>query len=298
MRALSISTPLALLLVALSACSSGDPVGTGGTGGTGGSGGSGGTGGATATTLRSGFISMDSTLVDNGSGPTPHHNVSAEFAEAHITGPLLLPRTDTEVGNCRLLVCTPSSQPPSVETSPMSAGTITLSTPLTSLTLVPKADATYDTLSGFGSLWAPGDTVDVQVSGGEVPAFSTSVVAPSPVNVTAPALDPATPLTIDTTKDLAISWAGSSVGEVIAGVSTYSASEVAVLNCKFDPAAGHGVLPASLLGLLPKSGSAACGVQQRSSTSLDAGEFSISVSVSIESMSQGKSAHAGGVTLK
>ena len=104
-------------------------------------------------------------------------------------------------------------------------------------------------------LFAGGDLITVTAAGGDVPAFSGSVVAPTPLTVTSPTLGG---VTVDTTKDLVFTWTGSSVGKASFYVSTTTTTGGTVTSsswagCAFDASASTGTIPKAALAKLEKT---------------------------------------------
>jgi hypothetical protein len=147
-----------------------------------------------------------------------------------------------------------------VQPALLSAGTVTLAGPSSSVTMPPSAGNSTST-SQPGALWSTGDSVLVSASGADVPAFSLAPVAPPPIELTAPA--PGAPddagafhLDISRLEDLNVAWNGASSGRVevvlfgnVTGAD--GGTSPVTIECTFDGAPGVGVIPASVLQKVP-----------------------------------------------
>lgn len=286
---------LAFVVTAAAACSAGNGTPTGGTGGTGTgtgtggpSGGSGGGSGGDAPVTKGGSIYVSSAKIDT----TSYYSVSASFYD-HTgidtsAGPGSCQRTDE--GACTLYICDISGTLPNNGPLP-TAGSIKVSSSKTSVTIAPGADGSYASKSGQTLFWTGSDTVHVEASGAQIPAFSASTPAPSQLAITAPPMGPMVTITVDTSKDLTFTWTGTSAGQLNVGV--YGHDDVThiagSLNCELDPAAGQGSMPASLLSKIPKK-NGAVNALVTSKTSVDAGGFAIDVIASTLATAKGQAA--------
>jgi len=152
-------------------------------------------------------------------------------------------------GACELWTCSAMSAYPARDLS--SVGTINVSDasgPI--ITMTPESDNSYDT--GFDSdpptpLFPEADSLVVQASGDEVPAFSVRVVAPNNVTVTQPS--ETSPLDVDLATGLTVHWTGTSTGDMVLRLSGgVGEGEV---DCRFPAADSSGTVPASALALIP-----------------------------------------------
>src|SRR5450432_3131308 len=166
------------------------------------------------------------------------------------------------VGACQVLLCDytnggDQSPPPGAVTS---AGILTVggTTPMLSL----EYDAgtmLYGAVPAVPTnqlLFAGGDTITFAAAGGDVPAFADSVVAPTPLTVTSPALP--SDFSIDTSKDLVFDWTGSSVGALSFNLRTTTVSGGATtatsfVSCHFPASAQTGTIPKAQLQQLTKT---------------------------------------------
>jgi len=154
---------------------------------------------------------------------------------------------------------------------PHDAGTITIQSPMSTTIL------TFDqpSLDSPTPLFAPGQVVTMSGTGAEVPAFSGSVVAPTPVKVTSPSL--AGPLTITMAQGLPLAWQPTT-GRVVAYISSATAAEYRTLSCEFNGAAGVGSMPPAALSA-HGAGSAHFFVYSVASTTTMAGPWPVGLFV-------------------
>lgn len=185
----------------------------------------------------------------------------------------------------------------------VSAGAITIggSTPPFSLAYdAPSMKyATTPTVPVDRPIFTAGDTLTFTATGGVVPAFSASLVAPTPLMVTAPSLN--TALSIERTKDLTFTWTGSSAGELsfnVRTVTTVSGTALAssLVSCQFLASAETGTIPNALLQKLPKTDAttmATLATDLSSTKELVTGDYSIHLAIgSAATTDDGKTQYA------
>lgn len=150
------------------------------------------------------------------------------------------------VGTCQITRCGQGGSGGAA----VSAGTITVG----ATKLEPRPDKTYPPLFSAGA-YPAGQMVHVEASGGDVPAFSADVLAPTPLAVTTPAggnLDMRVPLpgSLSKSKDYALAWVANQ-GEVSAQIYQHwgpsSTKPSLFVACRFDAASGQGVIPSAAL---------------------------------------------------
>jgi hypothetical protein len=159
-----------------------------------------------------------------------------------------------QVQSCRLARC------PSNLTSPtfLGAGTLTAVGPSSTLTMNPPAPNGEYSGSLAGALWSGGETIPVAATGGDVPAFTLTPVAPLPLDVSAPVLGPPDDggtLTLSASRlsDLGFAWSGGGSGWLLLTLTSSPAtspdggSGYDVIECVFDAPSATGVLPSALL---------------------------------------------------
>jgi hypothetical protein len=179
------------------------------------------------------------------------YSVIASFSL--LTGPSAC--TVTEVSDaCRLTACPPpvmvmdagvpdaGMEDAGMPVAP-NAGVITIAGGASEMvTLTPDAMGLYPVATGTMPLWPSSDAVlTVMGAGAEAPMFGVSLPGPDAVALTAPAGG-----SIPVASDLTVTWSGSTPGEVVASLSASREGSFS-LECRFEPAAGTGVIPASAL---------------------------------------------------
>ena len=154
------------------------------------------------------------------------------------------------IAGCRLETCTAQGAPPPALAH---AGVIAVGGGLYPLVLQPDQGGVYGPVAstpasdgGPMSLWTGGEELSVASTGGAVPPFNVSVVAPRQLSVATPL-----PTKIARDADLAFEWSGASAGRVTIDVNATAAATAYYLECKFDVAAGAGSLPKEALAALP-----------------------------------------------
>jgi hypothetical protein len=158
--------------------------------------------------------------------------------------------TTAAMGACTSSVCTPPDHFDlgfSSVVTHHSAGTLQLMGGAFPISLAPGSDNSYSAAPSPQPLWAGGETLTVVAAGADVPAFSATLTAPSPVVLSTPLHDPGT-LTVDRTLDLAFAWSGGGAGTFTVTLNGPNFSNVV---CSFAASLGSGVMPAALLGRLP-----------------------------------------------
>lgn len=140
----------------------------------------------------------------------------------------------------------------------------------------PSATGTYRTIGGAFGLWSGGEPLLVAAEGGDVPAFSAAVDAPSGVELTSPLLGtPPYALRVFRTHLLPVTWvapetgAGSEVHVVIA-------SGQISIDCTVDAAAEQARIEPEVLSRLP-AGDGSFTVEVRNSTTVEVDGWLIDV---------------------
>jgi hypothetical protein len=184
--------------------------------------------------------------------------------------------TTTTVGACAVTVYTTlatTNSPPVDE----SAGMITVTGGSQPVSLVPDATGKYTSANGGIDLFTGGEMITVTAAGATVPAFTATLVAPAPINLTAPAQPTSGPLLVDRTKDLVFTWMNGGVGTVM--VSLAGTGGPASMSCTFPSAAGTGTIPQAALATLPPSSKGPFGIGATSAQLIDTGGWKIAVFV-------------------
>jgi hypothetical protein len=161
------------------------------------------------------------------------------------------------------------------------------------------------TYSMTETLFGGGELITFESTGGDVPAFTQVLEAPSELLVSAPSFDD---LVVPLNQDFEVTWAGDSVGVVEVGLSGQNLPppspgvvSFTTVICEFPVAAGSGVVPAvALQGLMPTD-EGVVGVRAVNSTELTLGVWSVRVGlagVAAAANSSSGSADAGGVVFQ
>ncbi len=149
-------------------------------------------------------------------------------------------------GTCVVATC-----PSSDHGIGFSAGDIAIAGPNGSGTLHPKQTAQdgihYDVWQSQASAFVPGDSIKVTAAGATVPAFTAQVTFPGNVSLITPPLG-GSPLVVDTTQPLAVSWAQTSAPEILFyAVQDTGTLPSPVLVCYFESRLASAVVPAATL---------------------------------------------------
>ncbi len=159
------------------------------------------------------------------------------------------------------------------------AGVITVSAGATSFTLTPQVTAsgtTYQPMLAPQPLWHDAESVVVSAAGGDVPAFATTLTAPTAVTLTMGAGSGGGPMLLPRQDDLVVEWSGGGFGTVDVELLGSGAAAVDV-HCRFAPSARSGVVPAALLAMLPATANGALVVSSNNEQLLAAGGWSVDV---------------------
>jgi len=163
--------------------------------------------------------------------------------------------TQTTSSNCEVVMCGPLGPDGGIPPDP-DAGVITFSGGAiqTPIALSPDADGHYSQVFGVGRIFSAGDSITVSAAGGEIPAFSSPVIAPSDIVVTGPSLG-TSEMPIAGAQDLTFTWTGGTVGIVVLELlwNPTSTSSHAVA-CRFAATAGTGEIPKAQLPAVGMTG--------------------------------------------
>lgn len=176
--------------------------------------------------------------------------VSAAFAEAPS-----VPCADTRSsdGTCVLTKCSGATPPAlgagTIQIHGLSSGDVTLSQSGT--TYVPQTTST--------PLFSGGETIGATASGGDVPTFTRSVVAPTFATLTAPPWPPSGPLPIARAKDFVVAWQGAASGTAFVALS----SPGVAVRCEVPAQSGTLTVPAAFVDALATNASASVGTVAR-----------------------------------
>jgi hypothetical protein len=182
----------------------------------------------------------------------PLERFSSDVSVDFYTDDGLRPCSQERVEGCEVFICRPSSPGGGVPlpADAPHAGTITVKADLHSFVLTPDAQGHYQTQPLMEHLWTPGSTITIEATGGAVPAFSGSVVAPGDVTITAPVPLPNDQhLVLSRASDLEVTWTGDTAGEVAFGATPADTMRGGAY-CRFPASAGRAVVKASVLAKL------------------------------------------------
>lgn len=189
------------------------------------------------------------------------------------------------IGDCVLYLCptAPSAEAGSDDAGAASpsAGEIGLSGARipSGTKLVPGADGKYGALTEPSvDAWSGGETIAITAKGGDVPAFSGSVTAPSPtMALTTPVFAPPAKLDVDRSRAFPLAWSGGGAGFVNVTVSSSrNTNGTATAVCRFEGAKGSAEIPAAVMSELPV-GDGVIGASVASTTIVQAGEYAVTL---------------------
>ena len=188
------------------------------------------------------FAISDTTAADGGAKSS--YRAGASFT--HVTSPDGTTQTKT-VGPCLVELIGDGA---AAQETDLSAGAVHITGGSKTVDLAPKSDNTYSPAVGSSSLYDGGETLTVSADGKDVPAFTTSLTAPSKVTLAAPVVT-ASSLTVKRSTGVTATFSGASSGSVVLYFSATSATMAFALTCTFDAAAGGGTIPAAAFADFP-----------------------------------------------
>ncbi|MCB9616607.1 MAG: hypothetical protein H6722_29580 [Sandaracinus sp.] len=155
------------------------------------------------------------------------------------------------------------------------AGVITIGGGATeTVTLTPGADGLYPAATSAAmALWPNSDAIlTVMGAGDEVPMFGVTLAGPDAVVLMAPM-----PGSVPVASDLAVTWTGSSPGDVVVSMSAIREGTVTV-ECRFEPSAGMGSVPTAALSAMG-AGAAFVAVRSEQTRNISRAGWDIGVSL-------------------
>jgi hypothetical protein len=188
------------------------------------------------------FAISDISVAPDG-GARSSHRAGANFR--HITRPDGMV-TEKTVGPCLVEVF---AEGDSEQSEGKSAGVVRIEGGVKPIALSPKPDGTYGQVSGNTTLWAGGESLTIRADGSDVPAFSASLVAPSKVILTAPAV-PSTGLVVTKATGLAAKFSGTQ-GTVVLYFGAAAGTKGASATCSFKAESGVAEVPAAAFADFP-----------------------------------------------
>ncbi|HUS27420.1 MAG TPA: hypothetical protein VMZ53_02895 [Kofleriaceae bacterium] len=166
--------------------------------------------------------------------------VNASFSPQQTSTP---PCTSQTVGPCIVSQC---SGPFPMQTL-ASGGTVTVMGVGTTATLTPGFGNMYQPVN-TGASFAGGETITMQGTGADTPAFSFTLLAPARAAITTPAKPSGTDaLVIDRSHDLSVAWTGGGTSEID---FVFGSPGLVNMNCAFPASAGSATIPTAALQML------------------------------------------------
>jgi hypothetical protein len=163
------------------------------------------------------------------------------------------------LGNCRVWNCADSAY---VVASPsqgsVGVGVVQIASANHSVSLARVADGSYSSSTEPAMFWGSSDELQLSIEGNSgFPALKTTMAAPPPLAVTAPA-PIATALPIDKTADLTVGWSTPISGSVYVSLSVETGVPDSVvpivtpgIDCIFPAETQTGAIPSALLTQIP-----------------------------------------------
>jgi hypothetical protein len=146
--------------------------------------------------------------------------------------------------------------PPCASTTNESAGVITI-TGTSTIMVTPQADKTYPFQMDVGVVAGPGQALQIQAAGDDVPAHGGTVTMPTAVQLTSPA--PGSTVPVDRSHDLQITWTPATSSSFTVYLSAYSGADPSTplgkLYCTFRDIDGSGTISAAHLQAFPATAS-------------------------------------------
>ncbi len=199
---------------------------------------------ATGTSDRIGavFAISDTTAVDGGA----KHAYRAGASFTHITSPDATTQSKT-VGPC---VVETVGDGAAAGEDDLSAGVVHIQGGSKNIDLTPMSDNTYTPQAASSLLFGGGETLTASAEGKDVPAFTTSLTAPSKVTLSVPTVTSGS-LTVTRSAGVSATFSGASTGTVVLYFSAATATKAFTATCSFPASAGSGVVPAAAFADFP-----------------------------------------------
>lgn len=254
-----------------------------------GDGGSSGDGGGETTDAKIGTISMTQTSFTAGPTTVDSYSLIASFsaggAGADMGGGGAKCNT-TKDGDCTAMECdiTPVDAGSSGAVGDAGvaklqhAGDITVASEL-DVTMSPDDKGSYPYKTGQVKLFGSEQEIAVDAKGADIPAFATTLKAPTFITLTEPAWPAAgQQLTVDRANALAFKWDAGTSGDVMVSLSTVSSTKLASISCTWKASAGQGSIGTAALGKLTTDGQGSIAVNASSTSTVTAGDWKVNVS--------------------
>ena len=188
------------------------------------------------------FAISDTTAADGGA----KHSYRAGASFTHVTTPDGTTQSKT-VGPC--LVETIGDGTPTQEED-LSAGVVHIEGGSKNIDLTPKSDNTYAPATAASLLFGGGELLTASADGKDVPAFTTSLTAPSKITLAAPAVASGS-LTVTRSAGVSATFSGASSGTVVLYFSATTATKAYAATCSFPGGSGSGMVPAAAFADFP-----------------------------------------------
>lgn len=177
------------------------------------------------------------------------------------------------------------------------AGDITVAADL-DVTMTPDDNGSYPYKTGQVKLFGSEQEIAVDAKGADIPAFSTTLKAPTFVTLTEPAWPaPGQPLAVNRANALAFKWDAGTSGDVMVSLSTVSSTKLASVSCTWKASAGQGSIGAAALGKLTTDGQGSIAVNASSTSTVTAGDWKVNVSA-LSPAKAGSSLASGQITVQ
>ncbi|WP_394834824.1 hypothetical protein LVJ94_50840 [Pendulispora rubella] len=184
------------------------------------------------------------------------HEASANFYAGGWTDAVEAHCETTTEGSCIISRCQPFTQEdfarPTPVPVPANAGTIEIRRSNSDKVLV--LDPIRGGLTESGSIWSGGEDIFIKASGDPagVPAFETTLKAPSMITVSVPGQTGGKDVRIPRSKDLDVTWTreGAAFGTVKLVLGGSARGDMSNVACTYPVESGAGKVPASVLGSL------------------------------------------------
>ena len=173
-------------------------------------------------------------------------------------------------------------------TTAPTAGTLTITGGVfgaSGSSIAPDNGGTYAYASP-GTIFAPGDTLGVKATGGQVPAFPEQTVTATPTIVlTAPTASTGGKITIPTAQPLVVTWTGGQTGAktVLVATALFTTGGAASTTCAWDASLGTGTVPSAALKPLAAANAETSGVTwyQSADSTFTVGTLSVTISARV-----------------
>ncbi len=213
-------------------------------------------------------------------------------------------KTPERVGSCDVLIIPPQTQIGGSLPTYVSAGALRLEGGVKELAIDLDPGKPYYASGSFDSaLWSGGETLKFTAAGAAIPAFSTTVAAPTTIRVTKPESHFPAAVQVSRSKELVTEWTGTSAGSVLVSISgpNQDANKPnSYITCAFSGADSHATIPANVMQRIDRAGSGSIRVSTVSAADVSAGDWgTIRVRAESEALEPGSSGRyaANGATI-